>query len=190
MARQPKKAAPPQLATKKPPKRASDNGPPEIVSGAVLSALLADPPFTDRWLRELADRGFIVRAGRGLYDLKKSVQGYVRFIRETEVAAATTPERGGLDAERTRKLRLENDEREGRLVDTGLALNAVDAIAGMIRTDLAGLPARISEDVTIRRRAEDAIDTVLAGLADRFTKAGAALEQGRDPLAADDEDDA
>lgn len=165
---------------------------PNIVTAARLAGVLGgSTPFTDRWLRELADRGYLVKAGRACYDLAGSVQGYIRFVRETEVKPASSTEaRTDFDFERARKLKLENDEREAKLIDIDLAIGAVDLIVGMMRTDLAGVPARITEDVELRRRAEDAIDTVLKGLAGRFAKAGADLRAGRDPSDADETDNA
>lgn len=185
MAQRPK--ASPQLARKKPTKKRAPADDRSVVKGAELGRILGDPPFTDRWVRELADRGYLTRVDRGLYDLEKSVKGYLRFVRETEVrAAADTPTKSDYDRERARRLKLANDEQESKLLDTDLGVAAVELIVGMLRTDLAGVPARITEDVALRRRAEDAIDTVLAGLAGRFAKARDALRQGRDPSEADE----
>lgn len=162
------------------------------ISAAELGAILAAPPLGDRWLRELADRGFLVKVGRARYDLAKSVQGYLRFVRETEVTAAVTAatSREAFEAERARKLKLENDQRQAMLVETPDALAAIDHIFGQVRTALAGLPPRISEDVAERRRIENAIDATLADLSGRLDEAGAALREGRDALAASGEVDA
>ena len=178
----------PKAANQKPrpARRATDD--PNIVSAARLSAIFG---VTDRWLRDLADRGVIAKVGHGKYRLADSVQGYIRFIRESEAkAAADTPTKSDYDFERARKVKLENDEKERKLTDTDLAIAAVDLIVGMLRTDLAGVPSRISEDVAMRRRAEDAIDTVLSGLTRRLAKARDALRQGRDPGEADETDNA
>ncbi len=165
-----------------------DDGP-VTVSARELAAILSDKPFTDRWLRELADKGYLVRAGRARYELAASVRGYIRFIRETEVATVNrkSDARAEFEAERARKLKLENDERENMLIGTPLAISAVDYIVGTLRTDLAAVPARASEDVATRRRVENAIDDVLDGLAGRFEKAADALAQGLDPIEADEE---
>lgn len=156
----------------------------------MLGSLLG---ITERWVRHLETQGFIVKASYGKYDLAESIQGYVRYVRESEVDGADTPastSREMFEAERARKLKLENDQKEGLLVETPDALAAVDLIFGEVRTSLAGLPGRITDDVAERRRIEDVIDHLLADIADRMAKAGAALEEGRDPLAADDPHDA
>ena len=173
---------------KTPQKKAQPAGP-EMVPAAKLAAVLASPPFTDRWLRELADKGYLVKSGRAEYELAASVQGYIRFIRETEVERQVGQQnaRAEFETERARKLKLENDERDGILIDTRTAIAAVDYITGVVRTELAGVPARASEDVATRRRVENAIDDVLNALAKRLEKAGAALSEGRDPFEADEE---
>jgi phage terminase Nu1 subunit (DNA packaging protein) len=175
--------------SKKTPQKIAPPPEPASVSAAELAAILSDKPFTDRWLRELADKGYVVRAGRARYELAASVQGYIRFIRETEVERQIGSQnaRAEFEAERARKLKLENDERESILIGTPLAIAAVDYIVGTLRTDLAAVPARASEDVATRRRVENAIDDVLNSLADRFAKAGDALAQGVDPIEADEE---
>lgn len=154
---------------------------PERVPAAKLAAILATPPYTDRWLRELADKGYLVKSGRAEYELAASVQGYIRYIRETEMGA-TVSSRAAYDAERARKLKLDNDRKENLLISTELVIDAVDHVFGMMRTDLAGIPAKASDDVATRRRVENAIDDVLNGMADRFGKAAAALGEGRNPF--------
>ncbi|MEZ0219121.1 MAG: hypothetical protein ACAH22_02375 [Tardiphaga sp.] len=59
----------------------------ECVSGVELASLLASPPFSERWLRELADKGYLVKAGRAKYELAESVRGYIRYVQETALGA-------------------------------------------------------------------------------------------------------
>lgn len=148
---------------------------------------------TERWVQQLEKQGILKKTGRGRYDLAGSVQAYVAFKVESEVARAMPEESSPgerVKAERARKLKLENDEKELRLVQTPDAVAALDAVVGPLKADLAGVPARVTDNVAERRRIEDAIDTVLGGLSDRFKQAGAALRAGRDPLSSGEEDDA
>lgn len=170
---------------KRPQKKSSSKAPqtvPETVSSSVLSGILG---VSDRWLRELAAEGYAVKTGRAEYHLAKSVQGAIRRVRETEVEKRVeeVSSRQLFEAERARKLKLENDKREARLIDTDDALAAIDHIFGEVRTALAGIAANATDDVVLRRRIDDAIDNALNGIADRHEEAGAALQEGRDPLA-------
>jgi len=159
------------------------------VGTADLAAILGR---TDRWIRDLENQGVLQKTARGRYKLAASVQAYVEWRLKAEVDRRydESDARQQIEIERARKLRLQNDEAENKLVPTDLGIAAVDFIVGILRTDLAGVPALITEDVALRRRAEDAIDQVLNSVADRFEKASAALEQGRDPLEADEALDA
>lgn len=163
----------------------TDQSPNTIVSAARLGEVLG---IGDRWVRELADQGFIVKAGYGEYALEASVQGYIRFVRESEVGKVSDTaarSRELFEAERARKLKLDNDTREALLTETETAIVALDIIVGTIRTGLSGVAARVTDDVAERRRIDDEIDTVLRDLAGKFEQAGAALREGRDPLEAE-----
>jgi len=163
---------------------------PIVVKESFLAnALSPDAPFTGSWLRELAGKGYLIKLGHGKWDLVRSFQGYLRFTRDTQVKAIAeaTPERADYDFERARKLKLENDTSEHLLIETPDAIATVDYIVGELITELAGIPARVSEDVAVRRRVEHEIDQVRNALAARFAKAAAALEAGRDPFADDGE---
>ena len=162
----------------------------ETVTVRRLSEVLG---IGERWVQQLEKQGVLKKVRHGRYRLAESVQAYIAFKIESEVARVVPEESNAgerVKAERARKLKLENDEKELRLVQTPDAVAALDAIVGPLRADLAGVPARVTSDVAERRRIEDAFDTVLRRLADRFAKAGEALRAGRDPLEAADEDDA
>ena len=146
--------------------------------------------ISEKWVNDLSNRGYFEKTSRGKLDLWSVVNGWARYREELKNSELASRISGSADEEvkieRARKLKLENDEREAKLIDTDLGIAAVDLIVGMLRTDLAGVPARITEDVGLRRRAEEAIDGVLAGLAARFGKAARALRDGRDPTELDD----
>jgi transcriptional regulator with XRE-family HTH domain len=146
----------------------------------------------ERWVQQLETQGVLSKSARGRYPLAASFQAYLKFKIDSEVARAnpeeTTPgER--VKIERARKLKLENDERERQTVLMPDALIALDVIFGMIKAGFAGVPARVTDDVALRRRIEDGNEAVLRDLARRFRKAASAMREGRDPDAAVEEDD-
>jgi phage terminase Nu1 subunit (DNA packaging protein) len=154
--------------------------------GAVLG-------LTGRRVQQLETESIFPNVGNGRnkrFILSESVQSFVEFVKKSEIArleATQDPDKLSFEAERTRKLRLENDLKENLLVETPDAIAAVDVIVGMLRTDLSAIPARVSDDVALRRLVENEIDAVLGALSRRFAKAASDLQSGRDPLAADDE---
>ncbi|WP_024275975.1 hypothetical protein [Hyphomicrobium sp. 802] len=141
----------------------------------------------ERWVQQLDAQGILTKSARGRYPLAASVQAYTLFKVESEVARAIPEETSAgerVKAERARKLKLENDERELLLVAMPEALTALDVIVGPLKAGLAGVPARVTDDIAERRRIEDAIEVVLKDLAKRLEQAGDAMRQGRDPYSA------
>lgn len=162
----------------------------EKISGKELGAILG---IGERWVRDLEKQGVIVKLGYGEYDLAASVQGYIRFKVESEVRAAkpsALDDRTDYERERARKLKLHNDQTENMLVPVADATAAVEGIVGYTRASLSAMPARLSDDVVLRRRVETEIDVILNGLADRLATAGRALATGGDTREADEAVDA
>lgn len=144
--------------------------------------------ISERRVQQLAELGVFEKVRHGRYKLDGAGRAYADYLVKSEIERRfdDSSAKEQVEIERARKLKLENDTRENILIETPIAIAAIDLIVGQLRTDLAGVPARASEDVAIRRRVEDAINDVLEALADRFAKAGAALRAGRDPLEADE----
>jgi hypothetical protein len=98
-------------------------------------------------------------------------------------APRQTPDQREVLFERARKLRLENDEREGQLASIDMMMAEWDQIIGPIKADLATVPPRVTDDIELRRRIEDGINAALNSLADRFEQGARNLQDGRDRLA-------
>lgn len=163
-----------------------------VVSSGQLGAVLG---LTERRVQQLEAESVFTNVGRGRskrYHLADAVQAYCEKSEADLRRAAQegTNSRELFEQERARKLKLENDQREALLVETPDAIAAIDRIFGEVRTALASIPARLTDDVTERRRIENEFDAVLSDLATRLDQAGAALQEGRDPLEAGAEDNA
>lgn len=154
----------------------------EIEVGVAARLIMVTP----RRIQQLAAEGWIKKP----YTIVSVVQGYIRFLQDEQRKGSRTTEDNAVKAERARKLRLENDATEHITVLTEDAIAALDAIVGPLKSELAGVAPRVTDDIPLRRRIEDAIDAVLGELAKRFGKAGADLRSGRDALGADAPDDA
>lgn len=160
--------------------------PRQLVSSKQLGEVLG---LTERRVQQLEAESILINVGKGRnkrYRLADAVQA-VLAKSEADARAAiadASTSREMFEAERARKLKLENDKREALLVQTPSALAAIDVIVGHVAGALEQLPSQLSEDVGERRRIENVIDNVRADLARRLEQAGAALEEGRDPLEA------
>jgi phage terminase Nu1 subunit (DNA packaging protein) len=152
----------------------------EKIAGRTLAKLF---DLSARRVQQLADAGVLTRHSHGYYEASGAGAAIAKSMLEIELSkheAKTAPARTDFDLERARNMRLRNDQAEGLLIETQAALNLVDWIFGTVRSDLAGLPAALTDDVAERRRIENVIDQTLAGLADGFRKARDHTRSGGD----------
>ena len=98
-------------------------------------------------------------------------------------ASPSTPPDADLDleGERRRKLRLENDEKERRLIPDTVFETACDMLVGPALVDLLSLPARVTDDLAMRRRLEDEIDGIRTRHAKRLSARDAAAPRATSP---------
>jgi len=154
----------------------------------VTIAHLADVlSLTVQRVNQLAAEGIIEKTRHGHARLGSSIRRYIDYCVERATikgrsVRSTWGER--VKTERARKLKLENDVRERILVSISDVATALDVIVGPLKADLAGVPARVTDDVILRRRIEDGIESVLRDLANRFRKASGAMREGSDPYSA------
>lgn len=160
---------------------------PETVTSGDLGRVLG---IGDRQVQILAKTGVLSKVRRGRYDLAGSVRGYLEHRIATEVKRATPDSADDeFKRERARGLRINNDIKERSLIPLEDAMAAIDAVAGIVPTELQGIAPHVADDAEGQQRAETYVDGVLNRLRDRALKACAALETGGDPLDADEEDD-
>lgn len=139
------------------------------------------------WVRKLIDAGFIEKQPDGTLLERDVYNGYIRWL--TDEARRTTKvqaESRVRDA-RAREIELRIAEHEGRLIERTDMEEVVDEYAGTMRSELAGLAARVTRDLTIRRTIEQAIDEILARVAANLRQALARLQAsaGADGAVAD-----
>jgi uncharacterized coiled-coil protein SlyX len=144
-------------------------------------------------IRQLSRDGWIPRQGTAKeprYALVDVVQGYIRFRDDAERRATKGAAATRVSDARAREIELRNAQREGRLIELDEAIAAVEALTGMMRAQLSGLPARCTRDLQLRRTIETAINDILDRLADLATEKSADMEAGRVARAANAADTA
>jgi phage terminase Nu1 subunit (DNA packaging protein) len=133
-----------------------------LITTAVACQLLM---LTRQRLDQLAAEGWIARHSAGRWRTVDLVQGYIRFMRDEgrrqNVKAADSRVR---DA-RARDIEIRNAERLGRLVSVEELDAIIDEVCGAFRSELSGLPARVTRDLQMRRVIETEVHGVLARIA-------------------------
>ncbi len=124
----------------------------DIVSANDLAELLL---VTDRRVQQLAGMGVITKVERGKYDLRQSIQGYIRFLNTMipnkqldgparEVRAQTEEHRSVLMQERARMATLNRLEKEGLLVNKEQERRAAFKLGRTVRNSMMNIPARVA----------------------------------------------
>ena len=146
-------------------------------------------PHASVWWQLTTDN-VIKSTGRGKYPFAASVQAYVAWVKAAQPRAPASDAKEAVLHERARSLRLQNDEREHRLVDTEEVIAVLDEIVGTYRTELDGLPARLTRDLVDRKHLAEVVDAISNRVCDKFEQRAAELRTNGSiavPVEADDE---
>ena len=161
-----------------------------IVAGQVL---MRDPER----IRQLAKTGWIAaqgnsrgRSGGAMFRLLDVVHGYIRFRDDEKMRGTKTAGQSKIAEARSREIELRNAYREGHLIEIEEALETIDALMGLLRVSLSGLPARVTRDLQLRRTIETAINDILDSIADIAAKKSKAMDSRDTSSASVEADDA
>lgn len=122
-------------------------------------------------IRQFVKDGLVERGPRGMVSLLSLYRGYVKFLRDDQRRSSKSASTSRVNDARAKEIELKTAEREGRLMDVDEVRDVVSEWAGKLRAGLSGLPARLSRDMTFRRKIEAEIDDVLRQVTDHFSKA-------------------
>jgi len=141
--------------------------------------------ISEERIRQLQKQGYIPRADRrGVVQLVGAVQGYLRYLKDDERRSAKSAADSRVRDARALEIELRIAERSRDLIPIEDALADMAEFAAAVRSELAGLPARLTRIVDERHRIETEVYGVLARLSERAAEKAAALGSGRsDPQA-------
>ncbi len=132
----------------------------ETINGKELAEMLG---VSTRWIAELEKTGVLVKDGYGKWDLRKSVQGYCRYLKEQAAGNAE----GGYDADKARKMKADADLAEivaakaaGKLVVAKSVGAAWSTAIGLAMSKLGGVGQKIGALVILERTAKGAADKI------------------------------
>jgi uncharacterized coiled-coil protein SlyX len=139
-------------------------------------------------VRQLMRAGYIKRGKRaGTVALVAAVQGYIGFLKDEEKRSTKTAADSRVRDARAKEIEIRVAERERTLIPFEDAVAALDVVVSKVRTEVIGIPARMTRDISLRRKIETEVDGSLSRIADALTEATDALASGRDVLAAEQE---
>jgi hypothetical protein len=147
-----------------------------IVSTQVVCQLLM---LSRQRVEQLVADGYIKRHSRGQYSVVAAVQGYIKFLRdETRSRNMTAAESRVRDA-RAKDIEVRTAVRLSHLVPRAVYEEMIEAFAGVVRSEFAGLAAACSRDLTVRRTIEREINARLRRIAEHALAQAIRLETVR-----------
>jgi len=160
-------------------------------AGALSSDLAQLFDCTSRQVELLAQRGIVIRVGRGRYNAPLSTRNYIRHLREQAAArVGHDPEKDGVAANvkykdaSTRLLELRIDKEAGALLLAEDVRTAWGAIIRQVRQFVLGLPGQMAFELpsltphdrkTIERICRDGLDDVAMARGWRWLRAERAI---------------
>jgi hypothetical protein len=91
----------------------------------------------------------------------ETFQGVLRYARDESRRTTKTASQSRVAAARAREIELRTAQRAGKLCEVEEALAFCDEVFGGLRSDLGGLPAMVTRDLSIRRDIETAVNSIL-----------------------------
>jgi phage terminase Nu1 subunit (DNA packaging protein) len=136
--------------------------------------------ISEERIRQLVKQGYVPKAEkRGFVQLVGAVQGYLRYLKDDERRSAKSAADSRVRDARALEIELRIAERSRELISVEDALSDMAEFAGMVRSELAGLPARLTRVVAERQKVETEIDGILSRLSQRAAEKAEGLEAGR-----------
>lgn len=157
------------------------------VSGGVVASFLG---VSLERVRQLAEEGVIPREGKGKFPLRPCILAYCTWTRDEGRKANKSAASSRVQDRRSRLLDIQIAREEHRLIETDEALAVVDEIVATFKSELQGLPTRVTKDVALRSSIEHEIDRICDTAANLLAERGDALREGGDALASNAADDA
>lgn len=145
--------------------------------------------LTTRWIRDLTTEGIFKQVERR-YDLDESHRAYAAYKvdKANEKRAPSASENLVKAKEAILARRLAREDRS--IISMEEALEAHDLTTGAFNEAISGLPARITRDISERKRIEAICDGVRTSLNKAFGENRETLRTGQSAGEADTEDDA
>jgi hypothetical protein len=133
---------------------------------------------TDRWVRGMAKDGYFEKEGRGRYSLKSVMRGMLRHMDDQLAKGSQSASASRATDARTREIEQRIAIRERELISIEDATMALDKVVGVVSGELSGLPARISRDLTIRKKAETEVHVARRKISEALAEMSGAARTG------------
>ena len=132
-------------------------------------------------VRQLVKSGFIDRHRPGYTTIPSAVQGYIKFLKEAASEKTQNASASRVQDARAREVELRIAREQRDLIPQDEALLAMSLLCGKVSEEFAGLPARITRDVAVRKTVEAEIHGAQTRIATALEKLSGFARAGGEP---------
>lgn len=134
-----------------------------------------------QWIRRLQSDGYIPAANsKGVVQYRDVANGYIRWLKDDARRSSKSASATAVQEARASEIALRVAERRRDLIRMDEAISTIDDVFGPLKSELAGVPARATRDIALRKHIEAELDAALGRAVKRLHAASAALLQGKD----------
>jgi phage terminase Nu1 subunit (DNA packaging protein) len=126
----------------------------------------------------LVKTGLLKKVGPGRYRVADVAQAALNFRESEDRQSSQTAETRRVQTARAKEIELRTARAQGRLIEVEDLKFWMDETLGMFRSELWGLPAASSRDLTLRVEIQKHLDFALDGIEQNFKNAYARCNQG------------
>jgi len=143
--------------------------------------------ITSEWVRRLTQEGAIRKIGKDRYRVVDAVQGYIAYLKDEGRRTSKSAVASRLQEKRIEEADLRIVEKTKALQAAAQreALAVIDEYAGQLKSDLRSIPARVTDDLKLRRDIAERIDGAFGAAAKREAAAANLVEAAGDAVGAE-----
>jgi hypothetical protein len=157
---------------------------------ATTQELIAVLEITGTRIGQLAAEGWFKPIAKNRWNRDEVYRGYLKFLKSDDRRSTKSAAENRVRDAKAREIEMRIAERERDLIRYEEAETALEAVVGMVRTEMGGVAARVTRDLPMRRAIEKAINEGLTRIVDRLAVEVAALQKGDGPAGAVEDFDA
>lgn len=128
---------------------------------------------------QLVRSGHIERIGRGKTTARSAVQGYAAFLKESSDRATRTSAQERVAVARAAEIEQRTAVRNRDLIPIEEADEAMQILVGIVVSEAESVPGRVTRDLPLRRKIEDAIRDMRSRIAAALREQRTAIKTGK-----------
>ena len=135
--------------------------------------------ITPARIGQLANMGWFKQLAKGKYNWIEACGGYIRFLRDEDRRSTKSASETRIKDAKAQDIEVRTAQRLSRLIPIEVYEEMIDNVAGVVRSEFAGLAAACTRDLTLRRIIEREVNARLRRIAEHAMAQAIRLEAAR-----------